>query len=101
MAHKSCRLFDDPQCLLYLNLTPSVVGYQADFFGSIERTTQFYGNASGLDQVEAECGDETAMGSDYFDFYRCAGQYQRGSRRIEHGVLHAIAGAIDITRVEQ
>ncbi len=101
MVHKSCRLFDDPQGLLYLDLIPSVVGYQADFFRSIERTTKFYGNASGLDQMEAECGDETAMGSGHFDFYRCTGHYQGGSRRIEHGVIRAIAGAIDIARVEQ
>jgi hypothetical protein len=33
--------------------------------------------------------------------YRSAGQYQGGSRRIEHGVVGTIAGAIDIACVEQ
>lgn len=101
MAHESCRLFDDPQSLLYLDLIPSVVGYQADFFGSIERTANLYGNAPGLDQMEAEYGDEAAMGSGHFDFYRSAGQDQGGACRVEHGVIRAIAGAIDIARVEQ
>lgn len=78
-----------------------VIGDETNLLCAIEGAAKFEGDPSGLHQVQAEGGNHAAVGAwDFGTRLNPAGK-QGGPGRIEHGVVGAVAGAIQVASIEQ
>ena len=99
--HEHGRLLNRPLPLIRVYRLAGVVGQQTNVFDLIEAAPQFQRYPPRLDQVQAECGNQTSMGLDTAlgDLgYEVA---KRGLCSIKHRMLGTITGTIGITVLQQ
>ena len=79
-------------------LSKAMMGQQPKLLRAIQRASQLLRQPTGLDQLEPEGRDETAMGLGRLGLDLVG---ERGARGIEHRVVGAIAGAVRVSGIEQ
>lgn len=84
-----------------LNGACLVVRDDTDFLGSFEHPAQFPADRPMLYQMQTENSNQAAMGLADLWWYGCAGYQESCAGCIEHGLVRAIAGAIDVAKIKQ
>lgn len=78
-----------------------VIGDEANLLCAVEGAAKLEGDPSWLHQVETEGRNDAAVGTWDFGTRLNAAGKQGGPGRIEHGVVGAVTGAIQVTGTEQ
>jgi hypothetical protein len=83
-----------------VDLFVRVIRADTDLIGLPQRFAVLQGNATGLDEMQAEGGDEAAVSPDQFGLDGFRACKQRSPRRIRHRIVGPIASSIQIPDVD-
>jgi hypothetical protein len=78
-----------------------VIGDETNLLCAVEGAAKLEGDPSWLHQVETEGRNDAAAGTGDLPIHLNAGGKQGGPGRIEHGVVGAVTGAVQVTGTEQ
>ena len=86
--------------IIEFNGVTLVIRDKANFFCTLQEASQFFGDRTVFDEMQAKCSDQTAVSLANVGLHWRTRRQQRCASGIEHGVVSPVASAIDIVQVE-